>query len=97
MIHKFVGTSAPRNLDRSVEVRANKPKRDGDATGRLTPREREVLDLMAVGLDNRGIAAELGIQYTTVRGHVRSVIEKLGARSRLEAVSRVYQMGLVPS
>jgi DNA-binding NarL/FixJ family response regulator len=55
-----------------------------------------VLDLMAVGLDNRAIAAKLGIEYTTVRGHVRSVIEKLRARSRLEAVARAYQRGWVP-
>ena len=66
----------------------------GEGVARLTPREREVLDLMARGLDNRAIAAKLGIQYTTVRGHVRSVVEKLGARSRLEAVARAYQMGL---
>ena len=62
---------------------------------RLTPREREVLESMAAGLDNRAIAAQLRIQYSTVRGNVRAVIEKLGARSRLEAVARAYQKGLV--
>jgi DNA-binding NarL/FixJ family response regulator len=50
---------------------------------------------MAAGLDNRAIAAKLFIEYTTVRGHVRAVIEKLGARSRLEAVARAYQGGWV--
>lgn len=55
----------------------------------LTPRERDVLRLMVRGLNNREIAAELGIAYTTVRSHTQSVIEKIGARSRLDAVTRV--------
>ena len=81
----------PRLLD--VKTRSADPI--SDAIERLTPRERQVLDLMAAGLDNRAIAAQLRIEYTTVRGHVRSVIEKLGARSRLEAVARAYQGGWV--
>jgi DNA-binding CsgD family transcriptional regulator len=56
---------------------------------RLTPREHEVLRGMVRGLNNREIAAELGIAYTTVRSHAQSVIEKLAARSRLQAVARV--------
>ena len=56
---------------------------------RLTPREREVLKLMVRGLNNREIAAELGIAYTTVRSHAQAVIEKLAARSRLQAIARV--------
>jgi DNA-binding NarL/FixJ family response regulator len=52
----------------------------------LTPREREILDLMSQGLDNREIAARLQLAYPTVRTHVRKVLEKLDARSRLEAV-----------
>jgi DNA-binding CsgD family transcriptional regulator len=61
----------------------------------LTGREREVLALMARGLDNQGIAGELRIGYATVRGHVRSLMAKLGARSRLEAVVRAVQLDLV--
>jgi DNA-binding NarL/FixJ family response regulator len=56
---------------------------------RLTPRETDVLKLIIRGLNNREIAADLGIGYTTVRSHAQSVIEKLGARSRLDAVARV--------
>jgi DNA-binding NarL/FixJ family response regulator len=52
----------------------------------LTPREREILDLMSQGLDNREIATRLQVAYPTVRSHVRKVLEKLDARSRLEAV-----------
>jgi len=93
LIHKVVGEPAPSPV-RPAEVRATNGAPMGEGLARFTPREREVLDLMARGLDNRAIAAKLGIQYTTVRGHVRSVVEKLGARSRLEAVARAYQMGL---
>ena len=61
----------------------------------MTPREREVLRLMARGLDNFEIAEELGIGYGTVRGHVRGVLEKLGAHSRLQAVAEARKAGLI--
>jgi two-component system, NarL family, nitrate/nitrite response regulator NarL len=54
--------------------------------GSLTTREHEILDLMSQGLTNREIAAQLSIAYPTVRSHVRRVLEKLDARSKLEAV-----------
>jgi PAS domain S-box-containing protein len=63
--------------------------------GHLTPREREVLVLMARGLANRDIARKLRVTYTTERGYVRGVIEKLGARSRLEAVAHALEAGLL--
>ena len=61
----------------------------------LTPREREVLGLMADGLDNRAIAAELGIGFTTVRGHVQNILEKLDAHSKLEALACAARYGLL--
>lgn len=61
----------------------------------LTRREREVLALMARGLDNQAIAGELQIGYATVRAHVRSLMAKLEARSRLEAVVRALERGIV--
>jgi DNA-binding NarL/FixJ family response regulator len=97
LIHKVVGEPAPSHAYRPADVSAGDGAHASQGAARLTPREREVLDLMADGLDNRAIAAKLGIQYTTVRGHVRSVVEKLGARSRLEAVARAYQRGLAPT
>jgi DNA-binding NarL/FixJ family response regulator len=68
----------------------------GRASDILTPREREILELMARGLDNPAIAEELTISYHTVRGHVQSILEKLDARTKLEAVARAHAEGLLP-
>ena len=54
-----------------------------------------MLTRMTAGLSNRDIASELGIEYTTVRGHVQSLLAKLGARSRVDAVASAYRSGLV--
>jgi DNA-binding NarL/FixJ family response regulator len=62
---------------------------------KLTPREHEVLELMARGLDNREIAERLHVEYTTSRTHVRSLISKLGAHSKLHAVARAGDLGLI--
>ena len=61
----------------------------------LTPREREVLELLALGLPNKTIGTKLGISEHTVKFHVNSILGKLGAQSRTEAVARATRMGLV--
>jgi DNA-binding NarL/FixJ family response regulator len=61
----------------------------------LTPREREVLRRMASPNDVDAIAESLGISRHTVRGYMQTVIEKLGAHSRLEAVLKAQEMGLL--
>jgi DNA-binding NarL/FixJ family response regulator len=61
----------------------------------LTARELEILRLMAKGLDNQEIADRLRISYLTVRGHVRNVLQKLGSHTKLAAVARAVQAGLV--
>jgi DNA-binding NarL/FixJ family response regulator len=61
----------------------------------LTPREREVLELLAEGLSNRQIAERLAISEHTAKSHVASVSGKLGASSRTEAVSRGVRRGLI--
>ncbi|MEP7344831.1 MAG: LuxR C-terminal-related transcriptional regulator, partial [Gemmatimonadaceae bacterium] len=55
-----------------------------------------MLTLMALGLGNKGIAAELGISSHTAKYHVASVLAKLGRHSRTEAVSRGLREGLLP-
>ena len=67
--------------------------REGTA---LTPRELEVLRLVAHGLGNKEIAAELTLSTHTVKYHLASVLAKLGVRSRTEAVSRGIRTGLLP-
>jgi two-component system nitrate/nitrite response regulator NarL len=61
----------------------------------LTPREHEVLSLVADGLRNREIAQRLGITEHTVKFHLAAVFGKLGARSRTDAVRRALQLGLI--
>ncbi len=61
----------------------------------LSERERQVLILLAEGLSNEEIAEELGIAKNTVRNHVRSVLEKLGLRNRVQAAVYAVRQGLV--
>jgi DNA-binding NarL/FixJ family response regulator len=61
----------------------------------MTERERQTLALMAVGRNNRSIAADLGVAFTTARTHVRNVVQKLGAHSKLEAVAIAHSWGLI--
>jgi DNA-binding CsgD family transcriptional regulator len=61
----------------------------------LTPREIEVLELLAEGLPNKGIAARLGISDQTVKFHVAAIMGKLDASNRTDAVRRAVRQGLV--
>jgi DNA-binding NarL/FixJ family response regulator len=61
----------------------------------LSPREREVLQLMADGIPTRQIAQRLGISYSTVRTHVRSISLKLGTKSMVKAVVTARELELV--
>ena len=67
----------------------------GDAAPGLTPRELEALLLLAEGLPNKAIAGRLGISEHTVKFHVNSILGKLGAQSRTEAVTRATRLGLI--
>jgi DNA-binding NarL/FixJ family response regulator len=62
---------------------------------RLTPREREVLELLADGLSNRSIAEKLGISAHTVKFHVDALLDKLSARSRTQVVVKAVRQGLL--
>jgi len=62
----------------------------------LTPRETQVLELVADGLGNKAIAVRLGVSDETVKFHLASVFGKLGASNRTDAVRQALRRGLVP-
>lgn len=87
----WVGTLTPDDLAAAAKL--------GDARGRylgpeLTHRELDILRHLTLGEANRTIAAELGISENTVKNHVRSILEKLQAKSRSEAVVIGLRQGL---
>ena len=62
----------------------------------LTPRENDVLRLLGEGLPNKGIAARLEVSEHTVKFHVNSIMGKLNAQSRTEAVALATRLGILP-
>ena len=68
---------------------------DAPSVESLTPREVEVLELVAQGLPNKAIAGRLGISDQTVKFHLTSISGKLGAINRTDAVRRAVRRGLV--
>jgi DNA-binding NarL/FixJ family response regulator len=89
---------APSVTRRVVEEFARRPRaelRSQTALEQLTPRETEVLRLVARGLSNAEIAAKLVVGETTVKTHVAHVLTKLRLRDRVQAVVLAYECGLV--
>jgi DNA-binding NarL/FixJ family response regulator len=85
------------SITRTVIDRAGAQTASGDASAELeelTPREREVLALVAQGLSNGEIASTLVIEESTVKTHVKHVLGKLGLRDRVQAVIFAYESGL---
>jgi DNA-binding NarL/FixJ family response regulator len=98
-----VGEAASLSAARSIGgepdaflVAALKPGDDDELVEALTPRERQVLELVADGLSNKAIAARLGVSDETVKFHLTAIFGKLGASNRTDAVRLALRRGLVP-
>jgi DNA-binding NarL/FixJ family response regulator len=89
---------SPPVTRRVIERMAQEPARDASSSERLdvlTPREREVLELVARGLSNGEIAKAFVIEESTVKTHVKRILMKLRLRDRVQAVIFAYESGLV--
>ncbi|WP_062517765.1 response regulator [Demequina gelatinilytica] len=96
-VHAGDAVIAPSSTRRLLARVAAMPEPVDDARlGSLTEREREVLALMARGLSNAEICAELFLAEPTVKTHVGRVLAKLGARDRVQAVVIAFEAGLTP-
>ena len=101
-LHRVAGGQAA--LDPAVQRHLVKAIADGPRSGPapaqlpdgLTPREAEVLTLIAAGLSNTEIAERLVVSEATVKSHVNHMLAKIGARDRAQAVGYAYRHGLVP-
>ncbi len=89
--HRGEALISPALLSRLLDRLGDRSRPGSD----LTARETEVLRLLSRGYSNQAIATELGIRLATVRNHVQSVIEKLQAHSKLEAVAVAQRLGLI--
>ncbi len=87
----------PTSFDAALSARINGARAEsGVATQALSPREIEVLRMMAEGLGNKEIAWRLKISEHTVKFHISSIFTKLDVSSRTEAVTLGMRLGLVP-
>ncbi|QNG19277.1 response regulator transcription factor [Rhodococcus triatomae] len=91
----LLAPTVTRRLIAQVTARRTPARREPAALGALTPREREVLELIARGLSNTEIAEHLFVAEQTVKTHVGKVLSKLGLRDRAQAVVLAYESGVV--
>ena len=83
------------NADAMLLAAAGHDDDDEEVSEPLTPREVQVIELLAEGLPNKAIATRLGISDQTVKFHLASISGKLGAANRTDAVRRAVRRGLI--
>jgi DNA-binding NarL/FixJ family response regulator len=91
----LLSPAVTRRLLAEFAARRPAPAREPAELARLTPREREVLDLVIRGRSNDEIARDLVVSHSTVKTHVTHVLDKLGLRDRVHAVVYGYEHGLI--
>jgi DNA-binding NarL/FixJ family response regulator len=91
----LLSPSVTRRLIERVAAHPTLTREPNPRLAELTPREREVLELVAQGLSNAEIAETLTLERTTIKSHVQRILAKLGARNRVEVVIVAYEWGLI--
>ncbi|MBW5484414.1 response regulator [Streptomyces bambusae] len=96
VVHSGEAAVAPRLLTRIISTYVRTPRPPtSPAADDLTARERQIWQLIALGLDNTEIARDLDISVSTVKNHITGVFGKLRVRDRAQAVIAAYESGLV--
>ena len=93
----LIAPAVTRALIGRYAERLRPSERDASVFDALTPREREVLILLADGLSNAEIATDLAVSHETVKTYVSRILTKLGVRDRVQAVVLAHRAGLVGS
>jgi DNA-binding NarL/FixJ family response regulator len=91
----WLDSAVTRKLIHEITARPKQHAPTSAEMARLTPREREVLTLLAHGLSNEDVAAELVISEATVKTHLAHLMTKLAVREKAQAVAAAYQTGIV--
>jgi DNA-binding NarL/FixJ family response regulator len=93
----FLDPDVTRRLINEIAARPQQHTHTPAQIAQLAPREREILILVAQGMSNTDIAAQLSISEVTVRTHLARVMAKLKVQEKSQAVAVAYQTGLVQS
>jgi DNA-binding NarL/FixJ family response regulator len=95
-VHRGESALSPEVASKVVQqATGRRPASAADQIEPLTPREIDVLRLVAKGMTNREVGQELGISHRTVQGHLASIYDKLDANSRTEAVTEALKRGWI--
>jgi DNA-binding NarL/FixJ family response regulator len=95
VVGEFPSLGSARRAVVAADAIVLAPEGERDIAEPLTPREVQVLELLAEGLPNKAIAARLGVSDQTVKFHVAAISGKLGAANRTDAVRRAVRRGLI--